>query len=73
MIDLAGGECVAGEAKARSVETTAEELADTDPDVLLLMPCGYGLAATRRDAAEHAARIRGGRIILLQPIGSADR
>jgi iron complex transport system substrate-binding protein len=54
MIDLAGGECVAGEAKGRSVETTAEELTDTDPDVLLLMPCGYGLAATRRDAAEHA-------------------
>jgi len=54
MIDLAGGECVAGEAKGRSVETTAEELADTDPDMLLIMPCGYGLAATRRDAAEHA-------------------
>jgi iron complex transport system substrate-binding protein len=54
MIDLAGGECVAGEAKGRSVETTEDELADTDPDVLLIMPCGYGLAATRRDAAEHA-------------------
>jgi iron complex transport system substrate-binding protein len=54
MIDLAGGECVAGEAKGRSVETTEEELAESDPDVLLIMPCGYGLAATRRDAAEHA-------------------
>ncbi len=54
MIDLAGGECVAGEAKGRSLETTEEELAESDPDVLLIMPCGYGLAATRRDAAEHA-------------------
>ncbi len=54
MIDLAGGECVVGEAKGRSVETTEEELAGADPDVLLVMPCGYGLAATRRDAAEHA-------------------
>ena len=52
--DLAGGECVAGEAKGRSFETTEEELAGADPDVLLIMPCGYGLAATRRDAAEHA-------------------
>ncbi len=54
MIDLAGGECVAGEAKGRSVQTTEEELAGADPDALLIMPCGFGLAATRREADTHA-------------------
>jgi iron complex transport system substrate-binding protein len=54
MIDLAGGECVAGEAKGRSVQTTEAELADADPDALLIMPCGFGLAATRREADAHA-------------------
>jgi len=57
MIDLAGGECLAGEAKARSVQVDAEELAGLDPDVLLIMPCGYGLAASRRDADAHARRL----------------
>ena len=55
MIDLAGGECVVGEAKARSQQVRREELQDLDPDILLVMPCGYGLAAARRDAAAHAA------------------
>lgn len=54
MIDVAGGECVAGEAKGPSVEAAEEELAGTDADVLLIMPCGFGLSAARRDAAEHA-------------------
>lgn len=59
MIDMAGGECVAGEAKGRSVEVAAEDLSGADPDVLLIMPCGYGLAATRRDAAAHAELLAG--------------
>lgn len=59
MIDMAGGECVAGEAKAPSAQVSADELADIDPDVLLIMPCGYGLVASRRDAAGHAELLAG--------------
>jgi iron complex transport system substrate-binding protein len=54
MIDMAGGECLAGAPKERSEEVAAEQLADLDPDVLLVMPCGYGLSMSRRDATEHA-------------------
>ncbi len=54
MIDLAGGQCLAGTAKERSVEASPEELRELDPDVLVVMPCGFGLPAARRDATEHA-------------------
>jgi iron complex transport system substrate-binding protein len=57
MIALAGGENLAGEAGTHSRQVEWGTLAGLDPDVLLLMPCGYGLAATRVDAARHAARI----------------
>jgi iron complex transport system substrate-binding protein len=57
MIEAAGGECVAGEAGARSVETEWETLRELDPDVLLVMPCGYGLEASRRDADRHRDRL----------------
>lgn len=58
MIDMAGGECLAGAAKERSMEAPADELAGLDPDVLLIMPCGYGLAPARRDANEHVDLLR---------------
>lgn len=54
MIDLAGGQCLAGAAKDRSVEASPEELRELDPDVLVVMPCGFGLAAARRAATEQA-------------------
>ena len=57
MIALAGGENLAGEAGAHSRQVAWDALAGFDPDVLLLMPCGYDLAATRADAAQHASRI----------------
>ena len=50
MIALAGGENLAGTAGAHSTQTTWEELRGLDPDVLLIMPCGYGLEASKRDA-----------------------
>jgi iron complex transport system substrate-binding protein len=58
MIDMAGGECLAGAAKERSEEVSAEQLVGLDADVLLIMPCGYGLSASRRDATEHANLLR---------------
>jgi iron complex transport system substrate-binding protein len=57
-IEGAGGRCLVGEAGARSVETTWEDLAGLDPDVLVIMPCGYGLEASCADADAHAARLR---------------
>jgi iron complex transport system substrate-binding protein len=58
MIAIAGGTNLLGEAGHRSLQTTWIALADLDPDVLLIMPCGYGLDAARADAdvnADHLA------------------
>jgi iron complex transport system substrate-binding protein len=57
MIEVAGGTCVAGEAGSRSVETGWDALRGMDPDVLLIMPCGYGLEASRRDADRYAREL----------------
>jgi iron complex transport system substrate-binding protein len=57
MIEAAGGTCLAGEAARRSEETTWEALGRLDPDVLLVMPCGYGLDRAREDADLHARRL----------------
>jgi iron complex transport system substrate-binding protein len=57
MIDAAGGDNLAGDASRPSRQVAWADLANLDPDVLLLMPCGYDLAATRADAARHAALV----------------
>jgi iron complex transport system substrate-binding protein len=57
MIEAAGGSCLAGEVGRRSEETSWEAIADHDPDVLIIMPCGYGLDAAREDADRHAAAL----------------
>jgi iron complex transport system substrate-binding protein len=57
MIEAAGGVCVAGEPGRRSEQTGWDSLAGLDPDVLIVMPCGYGLEAARRDAELHADRL----------------
>jgi iron complex transport system substrate-binding protein len=58
MIAWAGGLCLRGEPGARSRETTWEALRGADPDVLVVMPCGYGLDAARADARAAAERLR---------------
>ena len=57
MIEIAGGANLRGRAGARSVEAAWKDLRDLDPDVLVVMPCGYDLDAARRDADEHANRL----------------
>jgi iron complex transport system substrate-binding protein len=57
MIRLAGGACLAGATGEPSKESSWEALRDLDPDVLLVMPCGYGLEAASRDAGGHAERL----------------
>lgn len=58
MIEIAGGENLAGTAGSHSTQTTWRALKDLDPDALIIMPCGYDLAATKRDADAARARLR---------------
>jgi iron complex transport system substrate-binding protein len=54
MIAHAGGENLVGTAGAHSTELPWESLEGLDPDVLLIMPCGYGVEASTVDADRHA-------------------
>jgi iron complex transport system substrate-binding protein len=56
-VDLAGGECLVGTAASRSSVVDWSRLATLDPDVLLVMPCGYGLGRSRAEAEAHAAEL----------------
>jgi len=58
LIDIAGGELLAGTARRPSYRIEWTELPALDPDVLLVMPCGFGLEEARRDAACHDAQLR---------------
>lgn len=57
MIDLAGGRNLVGEAGERSRQLEWSELEGLDPDVLVIMPCGYRLEAARADADRHATEL----------------
>ncbi len=50
MIEIAGGENVLGVAGGHSTQAAWEDIAGLDPDVLIVMPCGYGLSGSIRDA-----------------------
>jgi iron complex transport system substrate-binding protein len=58
MIELAGGANLVGDAGSHSRELDWADLEGLDPDVLIIMPCGYDLAATKRDAAAAADRLQ---------------
>ncbi len=47
-VETAGGTCLLGLAGERSVTTTYDAIADADPEVLVLIPCGYYAADTLR-------------------------
>lgn len=51
MIELAGGAALGAVRGARSARTTWADVTATEPEVVLVMPCGYGL-----DQATEAAR-----------------
>lgn len=53
-IDVAGGLCIVGQAGRRSQQVEWTDLEGLDPDILLIMPCGYGVEASAR-AADRAA------------------
>jgi iron complex transport system substrate-binding protein len=50
MVEIAGGVNLKGSSGRPSEQTTWDDLSELDPDVLLIMPCGYKLEAARRDA-----------------------
>lgn len=53
MIKRAGGVPAVGAAGERSREARSEELRESDPDVLLAVPCGYTLDKAEADALAH--------------------
>ncbi|HEY8155763.1 MAG TPA: cobalamin-binding protein [Myxococcota bacterium] len=56
LISLAGGENVFGEVGRHSPWLEWEALRAADPDVIVVLPCGFDLARTRREMAPLAAQ-----------------
>jgi iron complex transport system substrate-binding protein len=56
MVDLAGGRDVAGAPGLHSAWLEWDKLAQADPDMIVLMPCGFGLGRTRSEAAALQSR-----------------
>ncbi len=54
MIEWAGAENLIGDAGKPSRQCAWDELSGLDPDVLLIMPCGYAIEAARADADANA-------------------
>ena len=57
MIELAGGEDVAGRAGEKSPQVEWEQLQDLDPEVVVSMPCGWYLEDSKAQALEHKERL----------------
>jgi iron complex transport system substrate-binding protein len=53
LIEFAGGEDALGFAGENSVQTTWEEVAAVQPDVVIVMPCGYDAEIAHREAEMH--------------------
>ncbi len=49
LVDMAGGRNLFGEAGAHSPWIAFEDFAATDPDVIVILPCGFSIADARRD------------------------
>jgi len=58
MIAFAGAVVLRGAPRRPSYAVTWTELADLDPDVLLVMPCGFDLARARQEADRYAPELR---------------
>jgi iron complex transport system substrate-binding protein len=56
MVELAGGRDLLGQPGRHSAWLEWKNLEQADPDVILLMPCGFGLERTRREAAALESR-----------------
>jgi len=58
LIEMAGGEDVFGLSGEPSERSTWELVAAAQPDVVVVMPCGYDAARGLVEAEEHAAQLR---------------
>ena len=58
LIEMAGGEDVLGFAGEPSRQATWEEVAAAQPEVVVVMPCGYDAARALVEAEEHAGELR---------------
>ncbi len=47
-VEIAGGECLLGTAGEKSQTTTYQEIYESQPDVLVLIPCGYYIRDIQR-------------------------
>jgi iron complex transport system substrate-binding protein len=59
MITIAGGDLIVGVARRPSSRVTWEALRAGDPDVLLVMPCGFGLEETVRASGRYREALEG--------------
>jgi len=74
LVALAGGVSLFGEAGRHSPWMTWERLAAADPEVIVVLPCGFDLERTDREARALAARpewrrlraVRSGRVFLVE-------
>jgi iron complex transport system substrate-binding protein len=72
LIDAAGGRELFGTAGAHSPWTTWEQMRAADPDVIVILPCGFDLERTREEAAslrelpgwEQLTAVREGRVAI---------
>jgi iron complex transport system substrate-binding protein len=62
MIALAGGDDPLGKPGADSVRTTWDSVATGNPEIMIVAPCGYGLAQAK-EAAQTVTRLPGTRIL----------
>ncbi|HEV2148736.1 MAG TPA: cobalamin-binding protein [Longimicrobiaceae bacterium] len=58
MVERAGGECLLGKAGGRSLQVPWGEVEGLDPELLLLLPCGYDMEHARADADRSRERLR---------------
>jgi iron complex transport system substrate-binding protein len=57
LIEFAGGEDVLGFAGERSEERTWQEVIAANPDIVLVMPCGYDAEIAHREAEMHREQL----------------
>ncbi len=63
LVELAGGENLVGEAGRHSPWLTWEALEELDPDIVVVVPCGFDLGRTRAEMTDRFAGLRG-RVVL---------
>ena len=56
LVEMAGGNNVFGETGQHSPRTTWESLCQTEPEIILVLPCGYDIVESRRNISALTSR-----------------